>query len=65
MFPCHLQDVAVHGSYEALLADTSVTVVYCPLPTAIRKEWVVKAAAAGKHVLCEKPVAVSLADAKV
>jgi predicted dehydrogenase len=50
------------GSYEALLASENVDAVYIPLPTALRKEWVLRAAAAGKHVLCEKPCAVTLGD---
>lgn len=50
------------GSYEALLERADIDAVYIPLPTGIRKEWVLKAAAAGKHVLSEKPCAVSAAD---
>ncbi len=50
------------ASYEALLAAKDVDAVYIPLPTGLRKEWVLRAAAAGKHVVCEKPCAVSAAD---
>lgn len=50
------------GGYEELLTSPDVDAVYLPLPTALRKEWVLRAAAAGKHVLCEKPCAVTLAD---
>jgi len=50
------------GSYEELIASPDVDAVYIPLPTALRKEWVLRAAAAGKHILCEKPCAVSAAE---
>jgi predicted dehydrogenase len=50
------------GSYEELLACRDVDAVYIPLPTGIRKEWMLRSAAAGKHVLCEKPCATSAAD---
>jgi predicted dehydrogenase len=50
------------GSYEELIASKNVDAVYIPLPTGLRKEWVLRAAAAGKHVICEKPCALSVAD---
>jgi predicted dehydrogenase len=53
---------AAFGSYEELLASHGVDAVYIPLPTGLRKEWVLRAAGAGKHVVCEKPCAVNSAD---
>jgi predicted dehydrogenase len=50
------------GSYDELLKRADVDAVYIPLPTGIRREWVVKAAEAGKHVLCEKPCGTTAAD---
>lgn len=52
------------GGYEELLARRDVDAVYVPLPTGVRKEWVVKAAEAGKHVLVEKPVGVTSGDVR-
>ena len=52
-------DVAAVGSYQELLERDDVDAVYIPLPTGMRTEWCVAAAKAGKHVLCEKPVAVN------
>ena len=49
-------------SYAALLARPDIDAVYIPLPTGLRKEWVLRAAAAGKHVLAEKPAGVCAAD---
>ncbi len=48
------------GSYEELLADPGIDVIYNPLPNSMHAEWSATAAAAGKHVLCEKPMVVSL-----
>jgi len=50
------------GSYEELLASPNVDAVYLPLPTAVRGQWVKRAAEAGKHVVCEKPCATSMAE---
>lgn len=49
-------------SYDALLARPDIDAVYIPLPTGLRKEWVLRAAAAGKHVLVEKPVGCDSSD---
>jgi len=63
-FAAELGIPKAYGSYDELLADSEIEAVYNPLPNHLHVPWSIKAAEAGKHVLCEKPIALNASEAR-
>ncbi|HEY9059466.1 MAG TPA: Gfo/Idh/MocA family oxidoreductase [Pseudobacteroides sp.] len=55
-------DIKAYDNYQCLLDDPDIQAVYIPLPNGLHKEWVIKAARKGKHILCEKPISISSSE---
>ena len=64
VFACDTGIPRVHPRYDALFADRGIDAVYVPLRNSLHAQWSIRAADAGKHVLCEKPLAASAAEAR-
>lgn len=63
-FAAELSIPRSHASYEALLADPEIDAIYIPLPNHLHAQWILRAVAAGKHVLCEKPFTMTSQEAR-
>ncbi len=63
-FAKHFGIAKAYGSYDELLSDPEIEAIYNPLPNHLHAEWTIRAASRGKHVLCEKPLTLNVAEAR-